>query len=190
MDFEGSIVYIPNIPMHDCFMLLETLFNWELSCEMSDTANYTHNPITLLSIPPFHISTNVNTKSAFDANSTVTIFIDFKFICLTKKLIYKSSLCNNIINNEPITIHNVPITVSSACMLHCSGCTLWLWSSLSESAYETCTWEWLAIAELRSSQVVPVWCCLAPPYQLSDSADPTNVRMGSSPVNRQATPWL
>ena len=61
------------------------------------------------------------------------MFIDFKFICLTKSRTNKFNLCNNIINKESITIPNVPITVSGKCMLHCSGCTRWLWSSLSKS---------------------------------------------------------
>ena len=105
----------------------------------------THDPTTI-AILPFHTSTTMNTKPAFDANKT--LFIEFRFICLTKSLTKKFILCNNIINNESITIHNVPITVSSECMLSCSTCTLWLWSSLSESAYESCACEWFAIAEI------------------------------------------
>ena len=72
----------------------------------------TCKPTALLPIPipPFHISTNLKTKPAFNANTTVTMFIDFKFIYLTKSLTKKFILCNNIINNESITIHNVPIT--------------------------------------------------------------------------------
>ena len=78
------------------------------------------------------------------------MFIDFKFICLTKSLTNKFILCNSIINNESITIHNVPIieSVVSVCSvaldeLSDSG------RHLSESAYESsCAWEWLAIAEL------------------------------------------
>ena len=45
-------------------------------------------------------------------STTVTMFLDFKFICLTKSLTNKFIMCNNIVNNEPITIHNVPITES------------------------------------------------------------------------------
>ena len=39
-----------------------------------------------------------------------TMFINFKFICFTISLTNKFILCNNIINNESITNHNVPIT--------------------------------------------------------------------------------
>ena len=53
-----------------------------------------------------------------------SMFIDFKFTYITTSPTNKFILCNNIINNESITIHNVPIieSVVSVC-LHCSGCS-------------------------------------------------------------------
>ena len=71
--------------------------------------------LTKGNVKPFrrieHGGKYVNTKHAFDANTTK--FIHFKFLCLTKSLTNKFILYKNIINNESITIHNVPITISS-----------------------------------------------------------------------------
>ena len=59
---------------------------------------------------------------------TVTMFVDFKFNCLTKALTNKFILFNNIIDNESITIHNVPtsesvLSVSSIALGALSDCS-------------------------------------------------------------------
>ena len=80
---------------------------------------------------------------------------------------------------ERLTLQIITYYMCIAELLSADESCVWEW--------ESCAWEWLAIAELRSAQVVPVWWCLAPLYQLFPQADPTHVQLGSSLVNRQAT---
>ena len=49
---RSSIFYISNIPIYDCFISLETLFNCVFSCEMSEAAGYCNPTAQLMPTMP------------------------------------------------------------------------------------------------------------------------------------------